>query len=348
VGRTIFLRGPQATVTAALDIAKQLDVPPPPVTKTFVANYIKASQLVEAIKKLVPTGLDVIAGPGQETPSLSNIDPSGKTGQSSVSVTQDSSTGPASRTVILRGEQAAVAVALDIAKQLDIPRSQVSIGVTIHDISDAAVKDLGLTWNFTDLTLTETPAANGIGVGRVTRSPMTFDAAIKALETRDIAHLMASPNVSLLDGEKAFILIGDRINYPVLTGYTSTNSPIFSVNTERVGIYLQVAASISSDGYITLTLYPQVSSITGYLNVNGASYPQVSSREAQTTLRVKSGDAIVLGGLLQDQDILNVDKVPILSSIPFFGELFKHRTKTKNKSQVIITIRPLIVPQPPK
>jgi type II secretory pathway component GspD/PulD (secretin) len=120
------------------------------------------------------------------------------------------------------------------------------------------------------------------------------------------------------------------------------------VNTERVGIYLQVAASISSDGFITLTLYPQVSSITGYLNVNGASYPQVSSREAQTTLRVKSGDAIVLGGLLQNQDIVNTDKVPILSSIPFFGELFKHRTKTKSKSQVIITIRPVIVPQPPK
>ena len=320
----------------------------PILTQTFTANYIKAGQLVEAIKKLVPTGLDIIAGPGQDTPSLANVDPSAKTGQSSISVTQDTSTGPTSRTIILRGSKANIATALDIAKQLDVPRSQVSIGVTIHDISDDAVKDLGLSWNFSDLTLSETPSANGIGIGKITRSPMTFDAAIKALETRDVAHLMASPNVSLLDGEKAFILIGDRINYPVLTGYTSTNSPIFSVNTERVGIYLQVAASISSDGYVTLTLYPQVSSITGYLNVNGASYPQVSSREAQTTLRVKSGDTIVLGGMLQDQDIQNVDKVPILSSIPFFGELFKHRTKTKSKSQVIITIRPSIVPQAPK
>ncbi|HLK15302.1 MAG TPA: hypothetical protein VKT78_10890 [Fimbriimonadaceae bacterium] len=348
-GRTVLLRGPQPTVNAAIDIAKQLDVSPPPVTQTFVSNYIKAGQLVDAIKKLIPAGLDVIAGPGQETPNLSNIDTSSKTGQASVQVTQETvNTGPASRTVILRGPQALVSAAIDLAKQLDLPRSQVSIAVTIHDISDDAVKDLGLSWNFTDLTLNETPAANGIGVGKVTRNPMTFDAAIKALETRDVAHLMASPNVSLLDGEKAFILIGDRINYPVLTGYTANNSPIFSVNTERVGIYLQVAASIASDGYITLTLYPQVSSITGYLNVNGASYPQVSSREAQTTLRVKSGDAIVLGGLLQDQDISNVDKVPILSSIPFFGEMFKHRKKTKSKSQVIITIKPVVVPQSPK
>jgi len=330
---------------------KQADPIPeavPLVTKTFTANYIKASQLVETIKKLVPIGLEVVAGPGQDTPSLANVDPSAKTGQSSVSVTQDTSSGPATRTVILHGIAASVAAAMDIAKQLDIPRPQVSIAVTIHDIEDDAVKDLGLSWNFTDLTLTETPAANGISVGKVTRSPMTFDAAIAALETRDVARLIASPNISLLDGEKAFILIGDRINYPVLTGYTSTNSPIFSVNTERVGVYLQVATSISSDGFITLMLYPQVSSISGYLNVNGASYPQVTSREAQTTLRVKSGDTIVLGGMLQNQDIVNVDKVPILSSIPFFGELFKHRTKTKNKSQVIITIRPVIVPTQPK
>ncbi|MHB8635904.1 MAG: type II secretion system protein GspD [Fimbriimonadaceae bacterium] len=320
----------------------------PKVTETYVANYIKATELAKTIKQLVTHELEVVAGPGQDTPSLNNADPSSTTGQSAISVTQGVSVGPATRTLILRGSPAAVAAGLAIAKQLDIPRSQVSIAVTIHDISDDAVKDLGLTWNFTDLTLSETPSANGIGIGRVSRSPMTFDAAIKALETRDVAHLMASPNVSLLDGEKAFILIGDRINYPVLTGYTATNSPIFSVNTERVGIYLQVAASISSDGFITLTLYPQVSSITGYLNVNGASYPQVSSREAQTTLRVKSGDTIVLGGLLQDQDIVNVDKVPILSSIPFFGELFKHRNKTKSKSQVIITIRPVIVPQTPK
>ena len=328
--------------------ADPIPEPAPLVTQTFTANYVKASQLVETIKKLLPTGLEVVAGPGQDTPSLANVDPSGKTGQSSVSVSQDTSTGPAGRTVILRGTRTNVALGIDIARQLDIPRSQVSISVTIHDISDDAVRDLGLSWNFTDLTLNEKPSANGIGIGKVTRSPMTFDAAIAALETRDVARLMASPNVSLLDGEKAFILIGDRINYPVLTGYTATNSPIFSVNTERVGIYLQVAASISSDGFITLTLYPQVSSISGYLNVNGASYPQVSSREAQTTLRVKSGDTIVLGGLLQDTDLMNVAKVPILSNIPFFGELFKHRTKTKSKSQVIITIRPAIVPQAPK
>ena len=106
--------------------AKQADPPPPvipPVTQTYVANYIKAAQLVETVKKLVPAGLEVVAGPGQDTPSLANVDPSGKTGQSSVSVTQDTSAGPLSRTVIFRGSAADVASAMQIAKQLDIPRS---------------------------------------------------------------------------------------------------------------------------------------------------------------------------------------------------------------------------------
>ncbi len=347
-------------------LVKNPPPPPPPqeptpiplpgdamATQTFVANYVKTSELIDTLKKLFPKDLDVIGGPGTDNPILSNVDPSAKTGQSTSTVTDTGSSSPGatsntSHTIVLHGKRSQVDAALDVAKSLDLPRRQVNISVTIHDISNDAAKNLGLTWNFSDLTLTASPNGTGIAPGHGAVAPITFDAAISALESKDVARLMASPNISVLDGEKAFVLIGDRINYPALTGYTSTNSPIFSVNTERVGIYLQVAASISTDGYITLTLYPQVSSITSYLTVNGASYPQVSSREAQTTLRVKSGETIVLGGLLQDDDTTSYDRVPILSQIPFFGELFKHRQKTHTKSQVIIAIKPVIATPSPQ
>ncbi|MGG2305217.1 hypothetical protein ACE4Z6_27720, partial [Salmonella enterica] len=82
--------------------------------------------------------------------------------------------------------------------------------------------------------------------------------------------------------EHGFVLIGDRLSYPVVTGFSQAGSPIISKEEKSVGVYLQVAANIASDGTLTLSLYPQVSTVTGYLNLNGASYPQIATREAQT------------------------------------------------------------------
>ena len=67
------------------------------------------------------------------------------------------------------------------------------------------------------------------------------------------------------------------------------------ITARGVGIYLQIIPKISSDGYITLGIYPQVSTVTGYLKTDVGDYPQISTRETQTTLRVKSGEAIAIG-----------------------------------------------------
>ena len=107
---------------------------------------------------------------------------------------------------------------------------------------------------------------------------------------------------------------------------------------------MQVAANVSSDGTMTLSLYPQVSTVTGYLNLNGASYPQIATREAQTTVRIRSGETLVMGGLIRDEDVHSLEEIPLLSKIPIFGELFRHRNVTKTRSQVIITITPTIIP----
>ena len=98
----------------------------------------------------------------------------------------------------------------------------------------------------------------------------------------------------------------------------------------------------AANGEITLTVYPQVSVVTSFLTINGASYPQISTREQQTTVRVKDGEKIVIGGLLRDEELNNIQRVPLLSRIPFFGELFTYRKKTRHKSEVIITITPEI------
>lgn len=336
---------------------------PPAITKVYRANYVSSIQIAEALGKLFDkTKLSAVAGPVQANPTVLSADTASTTGMSSTTnSTNSTNTAPGSGTqspsngasdqqgsavpaklLILRGDAATVEEAYQLAIQMDTARPQVSIEVTVYDIEDSALKQLGLSWTIGNVDITEN-STNSPTIGSFTRAPQTFSAVVSALEQKDKAKLLASPKISVLDGERAYILIGDRINYPVLTGYSQANTPIFSTAVERVGIYLQVAASISSDQTITLCMYPQVSSITGYLNVNGASYPQVSTREAQTTLRLRSGETVVLGGLLQNEETSELQKLPILSELPFIGELFKRRQKTKTASQVIISIKPTLI-----
>ncbi|MBS1713109.1 MAG: hypothetical protein JST30_02095 [Armatimonadetes bacterium] len=326
--------------------ALQEAVPVERVTETYVANYATSSEIIGSLSKLFPEKeLTLVSGPNPITPLIGQQDSSKATGTETSMLEKGGGDAGSSRVLVVSGPRDLVAKVLETAKSLDRPRKQVAIAVTIHDISNDALREVGITWNLSDVTTTER-GTRGINFGSFDRSPLSIANQLSIMEKKGQSKLLASPNVSVLDGERAFVLIGNRINYPVLVGYSQNNAPIFSKEEERVGIYLQVSPSIGEDGTVTLSLYPQVSTITGYLTVNGASYPQISTREAQTTLRVKSGATIVMGGLISDEDIAAVQKVPLLSEIPLLGELFKHRKVTKTKSQVIITVTPLVIAEP--
>ncbi len=314
-------------------------------TSCYRTNFVNASQIAEAIGKLIPDKLlTVLSGPQSLSPDLGQQSSSQTTGTATNVLTKSATDADKAniRTLIMNGPEALVAEAMAIAKQLDQPRTQVAISVKVNDISNDVLKQMGLSWSFGNLSIAEAKTG-GLNFGKFNRSGQTFSATLDALENDNKAKLLAAPSISVLDGERAFVLIGNRINYPVLVGYSQNNAPIFSKEEERVGIYLQVAVSVSSDDTVTLSLYPQVSSITGYLNVNGASYPQISTREAQSTLSLKSGESLVMGGLFKDETIDEMQKVPILGDIPFLRELFRHRKTTKTASQVIITVTPTII-----
>ena len=246
--------------------------------------------------------------------------------------------------MVLWGEEPLVTQALALARRLDVHRAQVKISVTIADVSLDALRNLGVTWNWSDFTVQEAGYAATSTSASSPISPSTSPPTLSALEQKDQAKVLASPSMTVLDGERGYVLIGDRLLFPKLIGYTQASTPIFDKEEVRVGIYLQVAAQIGANGEMTLTIYPQVSTVTGYLTVpNMGSYPQISTREQKTTVRVKDGEKIVVGGLIRDEDINNVQRVPFLSRIPLFGELFTHRQHTHNKSEVIITITPEII-----
>jgi type II secretory pathway component GspD/PulD (secretin) len=326
---------------------KQPEPSPPPqepiLTEVYKVSHVQPAKIVEALKTLFgERPLTILTGPPSAVPSLSRQETSYVTGTTMGAIQQRPPEAGTGRLIVLQGPESEVKSALKVCQMLDQARPQVSIAVMIHDVSNDALRELGLQWQYGDIQITET-TPDHLDFGSFTRAPLSFTAKLRALERSEKARLLASPNISVLDGEPAFILIGNRLVFPVLIGFTQANTPIFDKEEERVGIYLQVAAYVTEQREIVLTLYPQVSVVTGFLDINGASYPQISTREAQTTLRVKSGEVIVMGGMFKDEEIKTMEKVPILSQIPILGALFQHRRKTKVSSQVIITILPIIL-----
>lgn len=318
----------------------KVEVEDPIVTRVVSVSYTDTAKLADMLAALFKDqDLIAVAGPGASSPTLGDRDTSGSTGINQGVIQSE---GAKSKTLVLRGPESVVKSAAAAVADLDLPGAQVKISVSIHDVNDTALRELGVSWNIGGTTFQEkTP--QGINFGGFNRTPFNFGATIRALETQDKAQLLASPEVTVLDNERAFVLIGNKLNLPKFDGYDANKIPIYSTSEYRVGIYLQVAASVAADGTITLAIYPQVSTVVKTTEINGASYPDIATREAQTTLRVKTGETIVIGGLLRNEELEQLEQVPILSKIPLFGELFKRRKKTRSSSQVVISLTPTLV-----
>jgi type II secretory pathway component GspD/PulD (secretin) len=323
-----------------------LPVKPKDVVRVLVTNFQSATQLALSLKDyLQARNVAIVALPNTLVPSIdsgSGVQGGNNGVTSGVLNTDRANNETGSRKVLLSGPQAEVEEAIRLIEQLDMPRKQVEITVTIHDVANEALKEAGVTWNFGSFTVSEN-TNNSMNFGTFSRSGTSFQATMKALEQNDNAKLLASPNVSVMDGMRGFILIGEKRQFPVVNGTTPTGQFIFSTQEQNIGIYLQVAADVASDGTITLAVKPQVSAIIGFLQLNGGSYPQISTRESQSTLSLKDGQTMLLGGLLRDEEIRNLEQVPLLSKIPLFGELFKRRRTEKRSSQLVISITPKIV-----
>lgn len=321
------------------------------VTETVLLKYVKANQMAVALTALYPPELlQVIVGPDQKSPSIEDqkVNVTGNeagvlTGSGDPRVAAGTEASTNARAILLRGPKDIVDSAMEAIRKFDVARPQISIRVTVHEVTNEAVKELGLSWSFSNIVVRDRRVSSGTGTGGGAFDPLSATATVKALETANKARLLASPTISVLDGERGYVLIGDRIKYPVVATFSQANTPVFDVREDRVGIYLQVAANVAAGQDITLSLYPQVSTITGFLNVNGASYPQISTREAQTTIRLKSGETVIMAGLLRDDQVERTERVPILGDIPILGELFKMRKKSKTGSQLVISITPIVI-----
>ncbi|TMQ69072.1 MAG: type II and III secretion system protein, partial [Candidatus Eisenbacteria bacterium] len=127
------------------------------------------------------------------------------------------------------------------------------------------------------------------------------------------ARVLANPKLTTLNGKEASILIGSRIPF-VISGTAFAGgaaAPVQQVEKEEVGIKLRITPLINADGYITTQISPEVSSVIGFQGQNN-DLPVISTRQATTTVRLKDGTSVIIGGLLSEDKTTNVTKLPLL------------------------------------
>jgi len=193
-----------------------------------------------------------------------------------------------------------------------------------------------------------TPGA-GLNIGALQRSNGVYALGFlaRALEQTGSGNILSTPNLLTLDNEEAKIVIGQ--NVPFITGlYTNTGSvsgtvnPFQTIERKDVGLTLRVRPQISENGTVKLLISQEVSSVDA-TSINSPSGPTTNKRSFDSTVLVEDGGIVVLGGLLQDQYAENEDKVPLLGSLPVFGNLFKNQTRSRKKTNLMVFIRPVVV-----
>jgi len=250
--------------------------------------------------------------------------------------------------LILHGSAERVEQALQMLASVDLKPKQVSVEVKVVDYSPSVKSDAGFNWSWSPFQFNESnpgsssTSFNNItrpgGFGTFSRVPWSFTSILKGLVTTSQAKILATPSVQVMNNEQASVFIGDTLRVQ-LTQATGLGTFTTTVQEFPIGIVLLLRPRINTDGDVTLHVHPVVSTIT---SIDSNNLPQTSTREAETTLIVKNGETIVLGGLIRDEQTKTLNEVPILSKLPLIGELFRSTTVTGRKSEILVFITPRI------
>lgn len=230
---------------------------------------------------------------------------------------------------------------------LDVPVRQISLEAKVVSISREDSKDLGVQWQWDNLPRdlnTETVSGDSgetIYDGTIkfaSHYAFKYNAILNASIAKGNAKVLATPKITTLPGKEAAIFIGDNI--PVITRSVLNGETTETVEYIEAGIKLTYTAHIASDNMITAKVHTEVSTPT---LVSELKNYKVSSRKADTTVRLKNGETLVIGGLIGEEEMKSLSKIPLLGDLPILGSLFKNHSNRKNKTEVIIFLTPQII-----
>jgi hypothetical protein len=237
--------------------------------------------------------------------------------------------------VLLSGTPALIEALRKRIALFDVPVASITLEAKIVELTESAARNVGFSF----------PSGGAVGTGGLQIQSFqkpTFEISLQAQILAQIekggGRVIATPSIQALSGQSASILTGDAI--PVVTTITFPGSPPTiqqQIQYINVGVQLQILPRYSSDGFVTSKISSQVSSVTAFLSGN---IPQISQRVAVTEATVKDGESYVIGGLVEENEIKSVSKIPGLGDLPLLGGLFRSERSSHQKTSLYIVVTP--------
>jgi general secretion pathway protein D len=285
---------------------------------------------------------------------------------------------PQTNALIITAPEAVFRNLLPIIQKLDVRRSQVFVESLIVEVTADKAAQFGIQWqgltgygssgtnvvggtNFNGtgtgtniLGIAANPASVGTGLnigivhGQVTIPGIgtitNLGFLAQALESDTNTNILSTPNLLTLDNEEASIIVGQTVPFITgsyaATGSTTTVTPFQTVEEKDIGLTLKIKPQIADNGTIKMQIYQEDSSIQ---STTTQGYIITNKRAVETNVQVDDGQIIVLGGLVQDTVQDTNEQVPLLGSVPLIGSLFRYRTRSRNKTDLMIFLRPYVV-----
>ncbi len=245
---------------------------------------------------------------------------------------------------------------MEIVRKLDVPRRQVVLEALVVEISREAGSELGIDWErsgpdtvFGIVESTEHFLGTARYASMDERQLRTLLVTLRILVRQKRASIRSRPRVATLNGEKATIDIALEQYFNIVT---DINGAFLRTELQVIksGVILGMTPHIGEEGRITVDVSTEVSDVASEPSqistndgVNAGSLPLIRRRKVETSVRVKEGDAIVIGGLIETQEREEVRRVPVLGSIPLLGALFRSKTAEQEEKEVVILITPRLM-----
>jgi type IV pilus assembly protein PilQ len=233
-------------------------------------------------------------------------------------------------------------------KQFDIPASQILLEVLMVEFTDTGAREFGLRWDWSNATrqvAVDAPTGS-IFYHTLVTLPNTFGAELKALVTSGKARIKASPRIATVSGQRASVFIGKQryLSTPVAIPRSDDEyGGVRQSNAIDAGVRLTMTPWTGGQGEIIVDVRPEISVLSAPDANTGL--PDRSTRRANTTVRVRDGETVIIGGLMQEESRRTRTKVPLLGDLPILGPLFRSTNDQQSTTELAIFVTPRILSQ---
>jgi general secretion pathway protein D len=365
------------------DLIEKLDIPTPTGTGRINVYYLENAD-AEEVSKVLASLTDKRPGTPQpqaagQAPTIKGVIAAELEG--GVKITADKATNSLIIIASLNDYQTIV----DVIKKLDIRRRQVYVEALVMEINLDNARDLGIEFRAAAELKNDGAIIGGTNfgfqgnlnellLGLATGNPLLFSgtglltagiagtvtlpdgteipaitAVLRAAQTNENLNILSTPHLLTLDNKEAEIIVAENIPFITSQSRDTTNlaNVINTVERKDVGIILRFTPRINESDFVSLDIYQESSAVqaTSLLTISEVG-PITTKRSAKTSVLVKSGDTVILGGMMQDTVTTNESKVPILGDIPLLGYLFRFSSAKHEKTNLLIFLTPHIIKTP--